>query len=108
MDGGLTIDELNEIDNRAEAVASVAPTPWIPWLETRQPTGGCSFIQFGRTDSDNEIYVDVIFDNEPATSPDLRLDVVVDFLAHAPDDVRRLIGEVRRLRAQLAATERQG
>jgi hypothetical protein len=31
-------------------------------------------------------------------SPDQRLDLIVDFVGHAADDVRRLVAEVKRLR----------
>jgi hypothetical protein len=32
------------------------------------------------------------------TSPDERLDSIIEFVAHAPEDIMRLITEIRRLR----------
>jgi hypothetical protein len=93
--------ELLEIEQRAARALDVAPTPWNPMLETQGGIGGSSFIQIGDDRAvDNEMYIDVHLGTRQLTSPDARLDAVVDFVAHAPTDVARLIAEVRRLRSR--------
>jgi hypothetical protein len=76
-----------------------APPPWIPELETRAPTGGCSFIRIGDDPFiDREMYLEVLTGDGRLTSPDVQLDQIIDFVARAPEDAMRLIAEVRRLR----------
>ena len=92
--------ELIEIEQRATRALDVVPTPWNPMLETRHSIGGCSFIQIGDDPAvDKEMYLDVHLGARQLTSPDARLDAVIDFVAHAPADVARLITEIRRLRS---------
>jgi len=92
--------ELLAIEQRAMRALNVVPTPWNPLLETRHGIGGCSFIQIGDDPAvDNEMYIDVHLGARQLASPDARLDAVIDFVAHAPTDVARLIAETRRLRS---------
>jgi hypothetical protein len=88
-----------EMEQRALTALGAAPPPWIAELETRAPIGGCSFIRFGDEEgADHEIYLDVRTGHEQLTSPDTRLDSIIEFIARAPDDIMRLITEIRRLR----------
>jgi hypothetical protein len=93
--------ELIEIGQRATRALDVVPTPWNPMLETRHGgIGGCSFTQIGDDPAvDKEMYIDVHLGARQLTSPDAQLDAVIDFVAHAPTDVARLIAEIRRLRS---------
>jgi hypothetical protein len=98
----LTDAELIEIEQRASRALDVVPTPWYPQLETLHGIGGCSFIQIGEDPAvDNEMYIDAHLGARQLTSPDARLDTVIDFIAHAPADVVRLLAEIRRLRSRL-------
>lgn len=73
--------------------------PWIAEMETRAPIGGCSFIRFADDPTaGQEIYLDVRIGHGQMTSPDVRLDSIIEFVARAPEDVMRLITEIRRLR----------
>lgn len=89
--------ELVEIEHRARQALDAAPAPWLALLETRHGIGGESFIQFGSDpDLDQEMYtVDV--GPRRLRSPDAQLDAIIDFVAHASEDVPRLISEIRRL-----------
>lgn len=96
---GLTDDDLGEVELRLHRALEVAPGPWTEFLETREATGGPSFVRLdGDSDLDLEMYVDVHTGMTKWTSPDARLDAVVDFVGHAAEDVRRLLEEVHRLR----------
>ncbi len=91
--------ELAEIEQRATRAFAVAPTPWIARLETRQPIGGETFIQLGDDPAvDQELYIRLYTGASEIASPDVGLDAVVDFIAHASDALPRLIAEIRRLR----------
>lgn len=95
----LTDDEINEIERRMTHTLGVAPPPWEEHLETRHGIGGSSFIRVdASSDDDHELYVSVQRGGAEWTSPDERLDTILDFLAHAAADIPRLISEVRRLR----------
>ncbi|MGW6445086.1 hypothetical protein [Lentzea sp. NPDC055074] len=99
MSDGLTVNDLDEIEHRLRRALEVAPRPWTTFLETRGATGGPSFVRLdGDPDLDHEMYVEVFVGQDKWTSPDARLDAVVDFVGHAADDVRQLLQEVRRLR----------
>ena len=99
MSDPLSNVELIEIERRVSDALSVAPPPWWPWLETRYGTGGESFVQFrGDPDVDNEMYFSVHLGPDRLASPDPRLDLIIDFVGNAADDVLRLVAEVRRLR----------
>jgi len=98
MSDHLSDADLASIEHRLTDVLTVAPAPWMPFLETRAATGGESFVQFqGDPDMDNEMYLSVHFGPERLASPDPRFDLIVDFVGHAADDVARLLREVRRL-----------
>lgn len=80
-------------------IAAAAPAPWQGRLETRDATGGESYIQVTPdSDEDNEIYLRRFVGARELKSPDVRLDADIDFIAHAREDVPRLIAEIRRLR----------
>lgn len=75
----------------------------MEFLETREATGGCSFVRLGEDpDLDQEMYVDIHVGADKWSSPDARLDDVIDFIGHAAGDVERLLQEVRRLRGEPA------
>lgn len=103
MNDSLPDAELIEIQQRTIQALDVAPAPWKPWLETRDGgIGGCSFIQLGDDpDVDHEMYIDLHLGTRRLTSPDAQLDTIIDFVAHAPSDVVRLVAEIRRLRTKL-------
>jgi len=99
MSESMSEDDLDRVEQRVAGAFGVLPPPWRPWLETREGTGGCSFVQAGgESDEDNELYFDVRLGQRRLTSPDVGLDAIVDFLGNAGDDVLRLLAEVRQLR----------
>ena len=102
MTPGLSSADLEVIDQRAEAASAVADLPWVSLLETRHGIGGCSFIRCGTAERDVEMYVDLTYGETRISSPDPRLDAVLDFIAAASEDVPRLVAEIRRLRERLA------
>jgi len=94
--------DLGQIERRALRALDAAPPPWVPFLETKGGLGGASFIRLGDDpDVDQEMYLDVYDGGEHLRSP-VRLDPIVEFVACAPEDVIRLIAEIRRLRGQPA------
>jgi hypothetical protein len=99
MTDPLPDEVMAEIECRLSQVLSVAPPPWREYLETRTATGGESFVQFGGDPGvDNEMYLTVLLGKDRLTSPDPRLDLIVDFVGNAVHDVQRLLAEIRRLR----------
>ena len=81
-------DELDEIARR---VADASKGPWESFIEGRDQLGGDSFIRIGGLD-DAEPDMYVTRDLTPAVTTDL------DFIAHARQDIPRLLAEVHRLR----------
>lgn len=79
-------DDLDEIESR-HIVAS--PAPWTAFVGPG--IGGPDFISIGDDDAEPDMYVSR--DAKPASAADL------DFIAHARQDIPRLISEVRRLRS---------
>ena len=81
----MTDEELAEIERRCTAAR---PGPWTSYVEGRDHTSGSSFIMVGRDDEyrgeDIELTGAKVEDQ--------------DFIAHARQDVPRLLAEVRRLR----------
>lgn len=104
MSEELSDADLDEIEQRVKKALEVAPPPWVEHLESRYATGGTSFVQVGASEIDPEIemYVNVQVGDDRWRSPDARLDAVVDFFSHAPNDVQRLLEEVRRIRTEQA------
>jgi hypothetical protein len=93
--------EILAIEQRAARALDVAPAPWTAQMETRQAIGGCSFIPVTDDQAvDEESYVDVHLRTGQLTSPDARLDDILDFIAHAATDIPRLIAEIRRMHGQ--------
>jgi hypothetical protein len=91
---------LAKIEDRLRRVVTVAPAPWRTALETREGAGGENFVQFlGDPSVDNEMYFTVMLGTQRLTSPDPRLDLIVDFVGNAVEDMQRLLDEVRRQRA---------
>ena len=93
---------LEQVEQRALRALDAAPPPWSPFLETEGGLGGDSFIRLGDDpDVDREMYLHVYTGIEQVRSPAC-LDLIVEFVACAPEDVIRLISEIRRLRGQPA------
>ncbi len=88
MNEELSEDELDAIDRRA---ASASKGPWRSFIEGRDHMSGDDFIRLG-DEHDAELDMYVSLDGVPAAAADL------DFIAHARQDVPRLLAEVRRLR----------
>jgi hypothetical protein len=84
----VTDKELDEIAMRCAAAQS---GPWVSFVEGRDHTSGSNFIQVGQGESRGD---DIELTG--ATTADQ------DFIAHARQDVPRLLDEVRRLRRKLS------
>lgn len=102
MSDRLSDADLDEIEQRVKKALEVAPSPWTEYLESRYATGGSSFVQVGDADIDPEIemYVNVHEGDDRWSSPDPRLDAIIDLFGHAPNDIQRLLAEVRRIRTR--------
>lgn len=84
----LSAIELTAIEARCNAATN---GPWVAYLEGRDHEGGSDFVMRGPPDKrsgDLEL-------SSNASQAD------IDFVAHARQDIPRLVAEVRRLRAQL-------
>jgi hypothetical protein len=87
----LSNEDLQVIEERA---AAATPGPWESYVEGRDHLAGDNFIRTGGLDdSCPDLYVQ--HGSAPATVEDQ------DFVAHARQDVPRLVAEVRRLHALL-------
>ena len=87
----LTAGELSEIRARLDAAT---PGPWESFIEGRDHTSGDDFIRTGGLRDDcPDIYVQ--HESRAAPAADL------DFIAHARQDIPRLLAEVERLRRRL-------
>ncbi|MBA3844876.1 MAG: hypothetical protein H0X39_20060 [Actinobacteria bacterium] len=83
------------MERRAEAASKA---PWQSFIEGRDHWAGDDFIRIGGLDDDEkDMYVSR--ERTPASDADL------DFIAHARQDLPRLIAEVRRLRQPNTATD---
>jgi hypothetical protein len=86
--------ELDEIERRCTAASKA---PWQSFIEGRDHWGGDNFIRVGGLD-DNEpdMYISRTTSAglKPAAAEDL------DFIAHARQDIPRLVAEIKRLRAE--------
>ncbi|WP_404867926.1 hypothetical protein ACI1MP_05895 [Kitasatospora griseola] len=98
--------ELAAIEQRA---AAATPGPWVAWLESRQATGGCSFIRLDADpDEDDERYLTRVTGGREIRGIDARTDADIDFIAAARQDVPCLLDAVRRLRAALEQAQSSG
>jgi hypothetical protein len=88
IDEPLTESELDAIEARVLAASNA---PWQSFVEGSDHTSGDNFIRVGGLDHDEpDMYVSR--DTGPASVADQ------DFIAHARQDMPRLLAEVRRLR----------
>lgn len=85
---GMTDIELSEIRLRCEAATC---GPWVSYVEGRDHTSGSDFIMIGTGDSRGE---DIELTG--ATTADQ------DFIAHARQDIPRLLEEIERLKGLLS------
>ncbi|MGH9225799.1 MAG: hypothetical protein ACRD2W_18895 [Acidimicrobiales bacterium] len=86
--------EDNELDDMEMRAAAATPGPWRDFIEARDDFSGNDFIETGGGgDGQPDMYVRL--EAAPAPAADL------EFIAHARQDVPRLVAEVRRLRALL-------
>ncbi len=100
MSDGIEETELAEIERRAAEAFAVAPPPWVALLETRGGLAGESFIRLGDEPVlDHELYLTLLLGSTRVASPDVALDAVIDYIAHACDAIPRLIAEIRLLRS---------
>jgi hypothetical protein len=91
--------EPDQMEQRVLRALGAVPPPWMPETETRATIGGCNFIRFGDDPAaDQEMYPDVQNGQGQLISPDAHLYQIIEFVARAPEDIVRLIAEVRRLR----------
>jgi hypothetical protein len=91
----MTDAELAEIEAR---VSAVSPAPWVSWVEGRDHWGGDSFVMMSEGDSRAGLYISR--DDGGGKGLDAAHDL--DFIAHARQDLPRLVAEVIRLRRLLA------
>jgi hypothetical protein len=83
MESVITATELREMKQRC---AAARPGPWRSYIEGRDHTSGSSFIMVGQDEARGED-IELL----SATDEDQ------DFIAHARQDLPRLIAEVERL-----------
>ena len=93
---GWTDEELTAAEDRA---LSATPGPWWSWVEGRDGLAGDTFIGRGVEGArQSDLYL--------SADPGERIRVEDhEFIAHARQDVPRLVAEVRRLRGLLALDE---
>lgn len=87
----MTDKELEEIRLRCEAAT---PGPWVSFIEDRDHSSGSSFIMTGEGESrgtDIELTGATVADQ--------------DFIAHARQDIPKLLHEIERLKAELSRTQ---
>lgn len=85
--------ELDEIEQRAGAAS---PAPWEAFIEGRDHIAGDTFIRIGGLDdAQPDMYIQHHLSAGQIRVPDADL----DFIAHAREDIPRLLAEIRRLRA---------
>ena len=83
----MTDKELDEIRARCEAAS---PEPWQSSIEGRDHTSGSNFIMVGEGDHRRE---DIELTGASAADQ--------DFIAHARQDIPKLLNEIKRLKALL-------
>ncbi|MFK8003031.1 MAG: hypothetical protein AB8H86_25910 [Polyangiales bacterium] len=79
--------ELTAIEDRCNAATA---GPWVAYVEGRDHESGSDFIMRGPPDKRSD---DLELSNAGQAD--------IDFVAHARQDIPRLVAEVRRLRAQV-------
>ncbi len=86
-------DELDQIEQRA---SGASPAPWQAFIEARDHIAGDDFIRIGGLDDvQPDMYVQHYLGASSVRVPAADL----DFIAHARQDIPRLVAEIRRLRA---------
>jgi len=86
-------EELDEIEQRAHAAS---PTSWEAFIEARDHTAGDDVIRSGGfDDAQPDMYIQHYLGASSVRVPAADL----DFIAHARQDIPRLVAEIRRLRA---------
>lgn len=91
-EGGLTENELAEMERLVEAASS---GPWEAFVEGRDHVAGDDFIRTGgMDDASPDMYVTLYYDAQPVPAPAADL----DFIAGARQAIPLLVAEVRRLR----------
>jgi hypothetical protein len=93
MDSQLTEQELDSIESRC---SQASPAPWTSYWEGRDGESFDSFIMFHREGKQCDLYLsfDCTLNSEARRLADQ------DFIAHAREDLPRLLAEVRRLRQE--------
>lgn len=92
-DAPISEAELAAIERRA---AAASPAPWKSWIEGRDFLAGSTFIELNDADGDQvDLYLSV---DGPHGLSAVASDADHDFIAHARQDIPRLIAEIRRLR----------
>ena len=95
-----TDEQLAEIERRAEAAS---PGPWQAFVEGRDHTSGDTIIRMGAFDGSHpDMYISTCDDSG---NPNRVSDADWDFVAHARQDVPRLVAEVRRLQAVVSMSD---
>jgi hypothetical protein len=86
--------ELAAIEARVQAAS---PGPWRSWIEGRDHYGGDDVVS--TASGEFYFYVRTYLEDRPIEENRRQSTADQDFIAHARDDLPRLIAEVRRLRA---------
>ncbi|HET7434575.1 MAG TPA: hypothetical protein VFN10_07680 [Thermoanaerobaculia bacterium] len=89
---GLSDEELELIDARTNAAT---PGPWLPCFEGRDHTSGDTFIRTPMHD----LYIN----SEEYIGGGGHFGADLDFIAHAREDVPRLLLEIRRLKSVIGS-----
>jgi hypothetical protein len=96
MDELVTEQELDAIESRCSLAT---PAPWTSYWEGRDHWGGSSFIMQQRDGRQCDLYL--TFDYSPRSEASELADQ--DFIAHAREDLPRVLAEVRRLKIFIAS-----
>jgi len=91
MDEHITDGELAEIEDRER---NSSTGPWRSWVEGRDGESGDSFIMIGAGES-RQADMYITRDDGIGSVADL------DFIAHAKQDIPRLIEEIKRLKGKI-------
>lgn len=99
MDSPLTEQELVAIESRC---SHATPAPWTSYWEGRDHDSGDSFIMQHLDGQQRDLYL--TFDYSPRSQARNLADQ--DFIAHAREDLPRVLAEVRRLKKLIARHDR--